>query len=374
MKEFFLIGGVQAIFLSLLIITKRDKSLPDFVLTTLLVFSSLPLFYYYVNYESTIAELKSFHEFPNRFFFINAPIAMFFTPMIYIYVKSHFVTSEKFIRRNIIHILPIAVFILLTVLFVDFDEVKTGGFYHLNPLLRYIFIAFIPLMFVLMLYYTLQSFKLIGIYSKKIKDNYSSLEDVDLNWLRRFLIITTILLILYVPVGFTLIQKGYLVIVYQMVLALLAGSVFFIAFFGIRQFSVFMVTDLKHNGHTANDNEEKTENLSDDAIKLKEYMEKHKPYLEYKLSLSQLATMLGWNASYLSKILNKELNKNFYEFVNNYRVEEVKKLLESNTKYSNLGIAFECGFNSKSSFHRIFKEVTGLTPNEYRKSIKNTNN
>jgi AraC-like DNA-binding protein len=47
----------------------------------------------------------------------------------------------------------------------------------------------------------------------------------------------------------------------------------------------------------------------------------------------------------------------------------VKKLLESDTKYTNLGIAFDCGFNSKSSFHRIFKEVTGLTPSEYKKSL-----
>jgi AraC-like DNA-binding protein len=373
MKAFFLVGAVQALFLAILILSKRNKSLPDFVLVALLSFVSLPLFYYYFNYEATITDLMADTSFPNFYFFINAPLTMTFAPMVYLYIKSHFVPPKKFVQRNIIHLLPTITFILLSLLFVDFHEVKEKGFFVINPVLRYIFLSFIPLITLLMIFYVINSFKLLRLHSQHIRDHFSDLENADLNWLRNFLIITTILWVLFVPAGAVLIRQGKLIIVYQMVLAILSLSVFFIAFFGFYQSSVFMIANIKNGDERKYENSQTddtaVEDVSADAAKLKEFMAVHKPYLEYKLSLSQLATKLGWSTTHLSYVLNKELKQNFYEFVNHYRVEEVKKLLKSDTKYTNLGIAFDCGFNSKSSFHRIFKEVTGLTPSEYKKSL-----
>lgn len=71
---------------------------------------------------------------------------------------------------------------------------------------------------------------------------------------------------------------------------------------------------------------------------------------------------------HLSQAINQNLNTNFYKFVNAYRVEEVKKKLKNPEfeKYSILGIAFESGFNSKSTFNKIFKEETGMTPSEFK--------
>jgi len=160
---------------------------------------------------------------------------------------------------------------------------------------------------------------------------------------------------------------------YQIILGILSVSVFVIGFFAIKQSNVVIANETHHKNKNqtpqkivkSKDNEE----YGKDIQKLKAYMENEKPYLEFQLSLAQLAQNLDWNSSHLSKILNKQLHKNFYEFVNHYRVEEVKNLLKSNSKYSNLGIAFESGFNSKSSFHRIFKEFTGMTPSDYKKSI-----
>jgi len=73
----------------------------------------------------------------------------------------------------------------------------------------------------------------------------------------------------------------------------------------------------------------------------------------------------------LSQIINENFNRNFYDLINEYRVKEVKKCL-SNQKYNNftlLGIAYECGFNSKASFNGVFKKFTGLTPSEFKKNL-----
>lgn len=73
----------------------------------------------------------------------------------------------------------------------------------------------------------------------------------------------------------------------------------------------------------------------------------------------------------MSHLINAGLGENFYDFINKYRVEEVKRLMADPQKqnYNLLGIALEAGFKSKSTFNLIFKRFTGLTPTEYKKNI-----
>ncbi|NOY60505.1 MAG: helix-turn-helix transcriptional regulator, partial [Calditrichaeota bacterium] len=93
-----------------------------------------------------------------------------------------------------------------------------------------------------------------------------------------------------------------------------------------------------------------------------------KPYLISDLTLPQLANMLHISAHNLSEILNTYMQKNFFDFINHYRVEEVKnKLSDPKTQHLNiLAIAFDAGFNSKTSFNTIFKKYTGQTPSQFR--------
>jgi AraC-like DNA-binding protein len=102
-------------------------------------------------------------------------------------------------------------------------------------------------------------------------------------------------------------------------------------------------------------------------------MASEKPYLDPNLSLPQLANDSGIPSHYLSQIINETFGLNFFDFINQYRVEEVKtKIVDPKfDSYSLLGIAFECGFNSKSAFNRIFKKSTGLTPREYKRMQSN---
>ena len=99
-------------------------------------------------------------------------------------------------------------------------------------------------------------------------------------------------------------------------------------------------------------------------------MSEKKPYLENELTLAKLAEMLSVPQHHLSQILNEKLNQNFFDFVNNYRIQEAKKLLVSpdGGLLTILAIAEEVGFNSKSAFNNAFKKVTNTTPSEFRKN------
>src|SRR5690625_577176 len=103
-------------------------------------------------------------------------------------------------------------------------------------------------------------------------------------------------------------------------------------------------------------------------------MKANKPYLESDLTLPKLAEELDLSTHHLSQVINEMHGKNFFNFINKYRVAEVKRKIQDPEfqNYSLLGIAYESGFNSKSAFNRVFKNVTGMTPSEYRRSLSSS--
>lgn len=100
-----------------------------------------------------------------------------------------------------------------------------------------------------------------------------------------------------------------------------------------------------------------------------DYMENKKPYLDFEINQSELASQLSMSKHHLSEILNLCFDQNFYQFINLYRVNEAQKIMKDpNYKdYKVLAIAYEAGFKSKTSFNRVFKNHTGFTPSEFRK-------
>ncbi len=102
--------------------------------------------------------------------------------------------------------------------------------------------------------------------------------------------------------------------------------------------------------------------------KLEEFMRTEKPYLSSSIKLPDLSKEISVPVRYLSQILNESIQMNFYDYMNYYRIQEVKNML-SNAEQSHksvIEIAYECGFNSKSVFNTAFKKTTGLTPTRYR--------
>jgi YesN/AraC family two-component response regulator len=106
--------------------------------------------------------------------------------------------------------------------------------------------------------------------------------------------------------------------------------------------------------------------------KLKDYISIDKPFLNPELTLPQLAEGINTNPRILSQIINEKFNQNFYDFINQMRIEESKRMLVNSSNIKNiLEILYETGFNSKATFNRAFKKATGLSPTEYKKRYLN---
>jgi len=106
--------------------------------------------------------------------------------------------------------------------------------------------------------------------------------------------------------------------------------------------------------------------------RLEDRMLSAKPWLDTDLTIDDLALVMGVQRHHLTQVINDRLGKNFYRYVNEYRVEEVKQkiTLGEAERLSILGVALDSGFNSKSAFNEAFKSIMGSTPSEYRKSVR----
>ncbi|MFS4447579.1 helix-turn-helix domain-containing protein [Maribacter sp. 2307UL18-2] len=109
--------------------------------------------------------------------------------------------------------------------------------------------------------------------------------------------------------------------------------------------------------------------VSEMITRLYRVMEEEELYKDPLLSRLDLATRLGTSESYLSQIINQEINKSVIQFVNDYRIEAAKKLLHTPAfdKYAVEAIGLEAGFKSKSAFYTVFKSSLAMSPGAYRK-------
>jgi AraC-like DNA-binding protein len=104
---------------------------------------------------------------------------------------------------------------------------------------------------------------------------------------------------------------------------------------------------------------------------LNKYVEKTKIFLNTELSLEELALQVKMPKHHLTQLLNDRIKKNFYSYINEYRIQEaITRLKNVKSDVNILSLAYDCGFNSKSSFNNYFKKVTGFTPSAYRKLVE----
>ena len=127
------------------------------------------------------------------------------------------------------------------------------------------------------------------------------------------------------------------------------------------------ITDEKYKYSKLTDAESKA--LCD---RLFAYIEAEKPFSNSDLKIVDLAKALNCSSHTLSYIFNQYLTKNYYDFINEYRIKEFKRLVagQESSKYTLSALAEQCGFSSRASFFRSFKKLTGITPSEYIRSIE----
>ena len=220
-------------------------------------------------------------------------------------------------------------------------------------------------------------------HQEKIKFLRVDIEKVDLKWLYRLNLIMPILIFLYPLFIFV----DYDAIAYTVLDVVLVFSIFYIAYYISFQQEIFpyrpeelsdIATILQPPQKTESNPQKKPakeDNLLSKDVResltqqLKELMKSEKPHLENDISLPKLAAILKVRSHQLSYLLNNHFNENFYAFINRHRIEESKRIL-LNPKLQHLsmvGVAFEAGFNSKTTFNTTFKKITGLTPTQYKK-------
>lgn len=111
-------------------------------------------------------------------------------------------------------------------------------------------------------------------------------------------------------------------------------------------------------------------NLETLQSRLKHLMEEEKIYRDENINLEKLAKEMDLSEHQLSEYLNLHQKKNFFQFVNHYRIQETKELFSLHPERNILTIAFDVGFPSKSTFYDAFKREVGTSPSEFRKSLK----
>jgi AraC-like DNA-binding protein len=371
MNTVFTIGIFLCFFLQFLLISKKNKSTADRILAVWMFIFGFNLFLSYLIYP---LGYKSIYPILVG---IDNPLPLLHGPMLYLYILYSVRPNHKFNWKIYIHFAPALLSWLLLSEFIFLFSVEEqlmvirGDVDKYSAFFNFSIIAIITSGIA----YPIYSYFLLNKYQNLINTNFSYEESINLKWLGYCIwgigFIYLVVAILYLLDSWVGVDAGFNtdMIVYSLVILF----IFFLGYFGIRHQGIFS-GDIKADriAEPKSAGEYNRSGLkSDDAVryhkKLVKLMKTSKPYLEPKLTLSNLADELDISINHLSQVINQYEGKNFFDFVNSYRVEEfkVRALDPANRNFSILAIAYDSGFNSKSSFNQVFKKMTGKTPSQY---------
>jgi putative ABC transport system permease protein len=290
-------------------------------------------------------------------------------PLIYFYVLKITRPEYKFRSKDLLHFSPLLLEFGAQALEVR-DSITTGAatyettaFQQLNPVLQL-------LAFVSVSIYLYQSYKLIGRFYRRLKFNGADRYRYGLRWLYNLLKGFALLWLLWIP--FTAADYFY----YHNQLSIHAYYPLYL-FLAIMTIWMSAVTFLRPEAGMLVETPLFLKPLLPAEMKqrgtwLKKAVKAGLYFQDPELNLNSLADKLGLGPHELSRIINTVLKKSFNDFINEYRVADfVQKMQDPAYDHITLlGIAFESGFNSKTTFNRTFKQMTGRSPAEYKNDLK----
>lgn len=394
LSVFFLLGVAQAVFLALaLLVAKNGNHRANVYLTLMLFVFAVDLFNEFM--DNSLYGLRVLW-----LMFVTFPTDFLYGPLIWMYVRTLTGKSLDFFGHvPILHFLPfllhgLAIWSKIPLSFSPdllsaYPELKLGN--EIQPWIMNEYFA-IAAVFHIATYLVLGMVTLRK-FRNQVGESFSYLEGVSLQWLRTLLGVLFTLYVLYV-LRFVLAAYIGAVDMADVILNIgLVVVIYSLGYFGLRQPAIFIQVDQSGSGDEP-DHGEKTvdqavyspdldagpekyakSSLSPERAdtildQLKDHMESARPYLNNKLVLSELSSVLGISPNHLSQVINEKLSQNFFDFVNNYRIEAAKRQLTEMDpgRYTILGLALDSGFNSKSAFYSVFRKHTGTTPTAYRKA------
>lgn len=308
----------------------------------------------------------------------SIPFPMLHGPMLYLYTAALTNQLPRNRKLLVLHFIPalVAVLFFLPVLLRSAEEklafIERGGEgYQTANLCRIILLQVSGFVYVLWALWLLRRHK------HTIRQEFSYDERINLNWLRYFIygLAAIWLIIVFTKSDYYIFGAAALFIV-------------FLGYFGIRQAGIFTTANLYKATPVSGipapvegiENTQRRKYASSGVSaqmsteihqKLVQLMQSEKLFTEPELSLSMLADKIRVHPNYLSQVINEKEGKTFFEYINSLRIEEFKRLaaLPENRQFTIMSLAYDCGFNSKSSFNKNFKKGTGLSPSEYLASI-----
>jgi len=374
MNYLFLIASFNALFFAVLVLQKK-KALHDKILIYWLIYLGLYTGIYALFSNRLFVD---FHLLSASF----VSLLLLHGPFLFLYISALIDQRFQFNWKKLFQFVPFILFNLFIVIASVFPEISERirldhvEHAHGAPLLFNLFLILTvlsgPFYFILSIFL----FKRLDI---NIFNNFSSDVNVNLDWLRKlvysFGAVWTVLMII-ATIHHVFGMFSWIFCTHGLFLSL-SVFIILIGYFGLKQKEIFIQyqdhnieyvteTKTKYAGVILKDTDTEKH-----ASNIRHFMRREKPYLDADLTLPQLASRLQIPSHLLSRVINEKFGLHFFDFINQYRVDEVKSKLDQPEfdHLSLLGIAFECGFNSKSAFNRVFKKLTGLTPSEYKNQL-----
>ncbi len=370
--DFFLIAGmVVSVIILLLLFKSAKKELPQKFLIAF--FAVLLLFIMHA--YSDVHDIRMLWI---GTFIFNDILELLVGPMILLYVMSLFEDNKGLVKRNLIHFSPLMLYLFLVSMPMLISMIQRSFVFNYLEFLNDNSLLMFTLFMIFLVVYMLLALKLFLKYRRIVPLNFSTISQADLVWVRNMLVGS----ILVASVGLMMNIKDLITgdendtdwIVLILVVILIA----YLGYYGVKQTKMLLPDFLILESNTRID---KSASKTPQAIDETEFqqskqllvqvIEQQKVYLDEDLTLNKLAQQIPITDKKLSMLLNRYMNTTFYDFINKYRLQSVKEKLASKDfeHLTLLGIAYESGFKSKTSFNRIFKKETGLSPSEYKKSL-----
>lgn len=304
--------------------------------------------------------------------------ALTWYPLLFLYSKYLISSKNRFNLHDLLHFVPITLRILAYIPYYVLSAEEKLHIYTTKDQMQFYDITdhIVNLIIIVQGFvYTFLVIRKVNLYQKLIKDFYSNVDKLMLNWLRTLTILgfTSLLLGIIGTFAGGLFKSFYTGILWDLVYLIQILLIYIVGYKALRFSELFeYVSKLESVEKTIRSNNVESDISSADYKRLKLYIENEKPYLNPELSLQSLADSLDMTRHQLSSLINSNYNKSFYDLVHEFRVAETLERLKSaqSKNYTIETIAYDSGFNSKATFNRVFKKVTGKTPSAYLHEIE----
>lgn len=377
LNTIILLGAIQGFIISSLLFFSKNNKQSNRLLAVLIFLMSLASFNLYASYVNWFnSDLLTFIS-----NFIPLVVVMPFGPLLYFYIQSSLDSNFKFTRKLRFHFYPVIIDLVPQLTAIVFVVGVLAGIFKNYPqpwgnfIDTYNVYADIP-RWVSVSYYVWMSAKYLSSFKQKHKGTLNG-QTNNFKWLQQFIRVFAafqgiwfLYLVPYVIPRYTDVMLN--TFDWYPLYIPLAVIIYWLGIKGyiVSQTEANLIKKAQPVNSTLS-----AEIIRQTIASLKKAMADDKLFLNPNLNLNILSEHTSIPQKTISFVLNQNLNKSFSEFVNEYRIEAFKeKILQPETDNLTIaGIAVECGFSSQATFQRIFKQSTGISPSEFRKSALQTN-